>query len=423
MARPINGTPQWLIDRMREEEQQEGVPEFLETFLRMKYEQEDMDRVYAGYEHERGEALWVNTALCSMEDARDALAELGIEAAEHEWCPNVLACGKEALQQAMQSELAQDGRVRVLKDPTALMAAQVAARAVDEIYAARDLAMQEAAEAEALEVEGGADADADPGSFEADVAADEVLTQAEEAAARYGEFDDECDEPAADEAESCAGDDGGEATDADADADAAPLDERTVRVAELCAGTGTMTLALSAKAGSKAHILACEVSAKECDQLNAALEAAQASNVDARRFDSRRFRSNQRFDVILLDPACSPTGTLYAHDPSLRSSFPDALVPECISLEKSLFLLALSMLEPGGVLVYTTTSVLDIENEEVIRTCLARSGSLGSFEVEGIELPFGQDLPVLPVDCEGALLTCPSAQCAGRFVAKIRRTA
>ncbi len=415
MARPVNGTPQWLIDRMKEEEQQEGVPEFLETFLRMKYEQEDIDRIYAGYEHERDEALWVNTTLCSVEDAHEALAKLGIETAEHEWCPDVLICSEEALEQAAQSELAQDGRVRLLKDPTALIAAEVAAQAVNEIYAARDLAMQEAAEAEAeLET---ADVEADADSPEEGVAADEAPVQAEEAAARYSEFDDECDESAADEGESSAADDGDDAT------DAVPLDERTVRVAELCAGTGTMTLALSAKAGSKAHILACDVATKECDQLSAALEAAQVSNVDARKFDSRRFRSDQRFDVILLDPACSPTGTLYAHDPSLHSSFPDTLVPECMSLEKSLFLLALSMLEPGGVLVYTTTSVLNIENEEVIRTCLARSGSLGSFEVEAVEPAFGQELPKLPVECEGTLLTCPGKECVGRFVAKIRRTA
>ena len=83
----------------------------------------------------------------------------------------------------------------------------------------------------------------------------------------------------------------------------------------------------------------------------------------------------------------------------------------------------MSMLEVGGVLVYTTTSVLALENEELIRTCLARCGSLGSFEVEQVVPSLLDGLPQLPVDCSGAVLTCPSKECAGRFVAKVCRTA
>lgn len=438
MARPVNGKPQWLLDRIKEEGEasKDGVPDFLDFYLRMKYDQEDIERIMDGYEHERDGAVWVNTSLCSVGDAQAAAAELGVETAAHKWCPNALACSKDGLEQIAQSELVQDGRARVLADPTALMAVEVAAQAIDKIYAQRDAEYSQQGQTCDCGQAVSADRACDKADDTCELAEEHEVAAQDAAAPKqvedYRSFDDDADEPAAADSAAGDGDAGGADVTADFDADGsaaqgdeseAQLDPRVVRVAELCAGEGNMTVALSAAAGDKASILACEVAAKEHGKLEEALEVAAAHNVTARRYDSRRFRADQRFDVIVLDPPCTPTGTLYAHDPSLHTAFPDAQIPECMALEKSLFLLALSMLEVGGVLVYTTTSVLALENEELIRTCLARCGSLGSFEVEQVVPSLLDGLPQLPVDCSGAVLTCPSKECAGRFVAKVCRTA
>lgn len=449
MARPVNGKPAWLIERLKERPT-DGVPEFVDTYLRMKYGADDIARIKAGYECKHTPVLWVNPAACTVDQAQAALAEAGIATAPHAWCPGVLEVAEEDLARFADSDLAAQGNVRVLDDPTALLVAEMTAQAANELADAREAeaAAQAAAEAEqaaaaeAAQIDG--EAQQRDGSEQAAQAAQAVATEqaaqaadSEQASGQAGEADaaDKPDPaaaaeqaaPAASAKQADAADPMGTAGDnADSQVVDATQEEtpELVSVAELCAGTGGMTLPLSAAVRKGVLIHACEVSSSEYDQLTAALEAANATNVDAQRYDSRRFRGDEHaFDIILLDPPCTPTGTLYAHDPHLHAQFPENKVIECMSLAKSLFLLSLSMLNVGGTLIYTTTSVLHLENEEILRTCLARSGSMGTFEIEPVELPANANLPKLPVSAEGTVLTCPSKACPGRFIAKIRRTA
>ena len=404
MTRPANGKPSWLIERMKEQPS-EGVPEFLDAYLRMKYGAADIARIKDGYECKRQPALWVNESLCGIEEAKAALAEAGVECEACGWRPDTLIVPEAAMESLAGGDLLVTGKVRAIEGPVALLAADVAAQAVLDMAAQREAAAQTDEDAPEGPSTGARDAGAegtapDMASDPAEAADTQVsVLPAEEAAT--------ANEPA-------------DAQDGEVDT----AGKGVVRVAELCAGTGGMTLPLSAAVGKAANILACEVSGMEYDQLVAALEAAGADNVDPQRYDSRRFRGeNHSFDVILLDPPCTPTGTLHAHDPRLHATFPEAKIPECMSLAKSLFLLSLSMMEVGSVLVYTTGSVLHLENEEVLRTCLARSGSMGTFEAEPIELPAGANLQQLPTSIEGTVLTCPDETSPGRFIAKIRRTA
>lgn len=453
MTRPVNGKPAWLIERLKERPR-DGVPEFVDTYLRMKYGANDIARIKAGYECKRTPALWVNPAVYTVGEAQAALAEAGIASEPHAWCSGVLAVTQEELARFSECDLAAQGNIRVLDDPTALLAAEVTAQAANELASAREAAAAEAeraAAAEASQANGEAQSGAEGAPQEAgsDTAPGERTPQAAQAAqtasAKVAEpAETAASEPntdGADASASSAASGAANANEQQASAPAVPDDvpanedsaangtakednPALVSVAELCAGTGTMTLPLAAAVHNGVRIHACEISSTECDQLSAALEAVGATNVDAQRYDSRRFRSDEHaFDIILLDPPCTPTGTLYAHDPHLHAQFPEAKIPEYMALAKSLFLLSLSMLNVGGTLIYTTTSVLHLENEEVLRTCLARSGSMGTFEIEPIELPVTANLPQLPTTADGTILTCPSEACPGRFIAKIRRTA
>ncbi len=458
MARPVNGKPAWLIERLKERPT-DGVPEFVDTYLHMKYDADDIARIKAGYERKRTPVLWANPAVCTAEEAQSALDEVGIACSPHAWCPGAFTVTQEELARFFESELAAQGGIRVVDDPTALLVAELTAQAANDLADARkaQAEAQAAADAEQAAAANAQEAVADGGN---DVAAEHIAT----ASAQVGTNDSKGAVRGVERApkvkQATADDQGKRAVDeldASALGNAADSKQQTamcaanvadaatgntfvaesgesqddvaepfapVSVAELCAGVGTMTLPLSATTQDAVRIHACEVSSAEYERLCAALETAGATNVDAQRYDSRRFRSDEHaFDIILLDPPCTPTGTLYAHDPRLHAQFPEAKIPEYMALAKSLFLLSLSMLNVGGTLVYTTSSVLHLENEEVLRTCLARSGSMGTFEVEPVELPGNVDLPQLPTSTEDAILTCPSETCPGRFIAKIRRIA
>ena len=81
------------------------------------------------------------------------------------------------------------------------------------------------------------------------------------------------------------------------------------------------------------------------------------------------------------------------------------------------------MLKKGGTMVYSTCSVLSGENEEVVLQGLRQARKRGTYEVEPIDLPGSQDIPLLPTSLEGALCVCPTDLYEGFFVVKIKRKA
>jgi len=70
-------------------------------------------------------------------------------------------------------------------------------------------------------------------------------------------------------------------------------------------------------------------------------------------------------DVVLVDPICSNTGTLN-HHPSMRWAKEEEMVVESLVEQQKQWLSDASQaVSPGGVLVYSTCSLLKCENEEV----------------------------------------------------------
>lgn len=68
-------------------------------------------------------------------------------------------------------------------------------------------------------------------------------------------------------------------------------------------------------------------------------------------------------------------------------------------------------------MVYSTCSILELENEEIVKKVLA----LGNAEILPIEFHGKEYLPQLPVKLKGTLCVCPNELYEGFFVAKIRK--
>ena len=103
--------------------------------------------------------------------------------------------------------------------------------------------------------------------------------------------------------------------------------------------------------------------------------------------------------------------------------FTPALVEKSRKAQRALMAKALTLLKPGGTLVYSTCSVLACENEDIVRDALHRAKRSGSYELKPVALANAEDLPLLPVSLEGCLALCPTEHYEGFFVAKITRQA
>lgn len=116
--------------------------------------------------------------------------------------------------------------------------------------------------------------------------------------------------------------------------------------------------------------------------------------------DARKLDDFFSFDKILLDAPCSGSGTLAVREGELVSKFSRELVDNSARLQEALLRKALRLLKPGHEMIYSTCSILQKENEDVLRRAVASSGG-----------------EVLPLDPDALRGIAPAAQRCARHAA------
>lgn len=151
------------------------------------------------------------------------------------------------------------------------------------------------------------------------------------------------------------------------------------RILDLCAAPGGKTLQLAA---SGADVTAVDISAPRMTRLqaNLARTGLTATLVTA---DALHWQAEAPFDAVLLDAPCSATGTIRRH-PDLPFVKDGSDLTALTALQSQLIDRALTWLNPGGRLVFSTCSLLPEEGEAQLAATLTRHPSL---TVERADLP------------------------------------
>jgi len=145
-------------------------------------------------------------------------------------------------------------------------------------------------------------------------------------------------------------------------------------VVDFCAGAGGKTLALGAMMRSTGRLYAFDVSEKRLAKLKPRLARSGLSNVNPVLIDSEHDAKIKRLagkiDRVLVDAPCSGLGTL-RRNPDLKWRQSRASVDELTPKQASILASAARLVKKGGRLVYATCSVLEEENEAIVRAFLA----------------------------------------------------
>lgn len=86
------------------------------------------------------------------------------------------------------------------------------------------------------------------------------------------------------------------------------------------------------------------------------------------------------FDTVLVDAPCSGSGS-WRRDPQGKWALSPEKLENVISLQREILQTAASLVRPNGYLVYATCSLLDLENQEQIKSFLQARSDFG-FETE-----------------------------------------
>ncbi len=169
-------------------------------------------------------------------------------------------------------------------------------------------------------------------------------------------------------------------------------------ILDLCAAPGGKTAQL-AQAG--AIVTAVDRSPNRVARLKDNL-ARLSLNAHAVVADATEW-TGELFDGVLIDAPCSATGTLRRH-PDVAWLKNEADIATLTELQKQLLQKALTLLKPGGTLVYCTCSLEPEEGEQAIAAVLAAKSGIRRVPVSDTEVAgLGEIL-----NADGDVRTLPS---------------
>ena len=144
----------------------------------------------------------------------------------------------------------------------------------------------------------------------------------------------------------------------------------------LCAAPGGKTTQIADLLGT-GSIVACDVDETKVALLTALPDSFEAVAYEVRCIDAAAALPFEpaSFDAILVDAPCSNTGVLRRRVEARWRLRPES-ISSLAALQLDLLERALPLLAPGGRIVYSTCSIEQEENEDVISAFLDRHDEL-----------------------------------------------
>jgi 16S rRNA (cytosine967-C5)-methyltransferase len=190
---------------------------------------------------------------------------------------------------------------------------------------------------------------------------------------------------------------------------------------DLCAGPGGKAALLAAlAAGRDARLVAGELQPHRADLVRRVLSGADGVEAVTVADGTDPPWGHGSFDRVLVDAPCSGLGALRRRPEARWHKSPDDL-PQLAELQVALLTSALSLVRPGGVVVYATCSPVLAETAGVVSRVLDAEGLDGR---PGVSL---EPVPLAVPDSAGPLpgtvqLWPHRHRCDAMFIALLRRT-
>ena len=157
-----------------------------------------------------------------------------------------------------------------------------------------------------------------------------------------------------------------------------------MQVLDACAAPGGKSFSAAIMMENRGRILSCDLHEKKLTRLKAGAAQLGISIIDCRAMDARTPDPllTARFDLIVADAPCSGLGVI-RKKPEIRQKDPDELtgLPE---IQSSILDGLSDCVAPGGVLLYSTCTIRQAENEDVVSRFVAEHRN---FVPEGFTLP------------------------------------
>ena len=196
----------------------------------------------------------------------------------------------------------------------------------------------------------------------------------------------------------------------------AKLPKEDIRVLDCCSAPGGKSFAAAIAMEGKGQITSCDVHAHKTGLIENGAARLGLSNITVCQQDATQRVSawEAAMDVVIADVPCSGLGII-RKKPDIRYKNL-AELKELPDLQLAILENQSAYVKKGGVLLYSTCTVLKAENEEIVKAFLAKHGD---FYTEPLDLP-----EVFPENETGMLTLIPGDyDTDGFFICRLRRKA
>ena len=166
---------------------------------------------------------------------------------------------------------------------------------------------------------------------------------------------------------------------------ALPIEEGD-RVLDLCAAPGGKATELAARLHGTGLLAANDISNSRAKAVLKNLELFGAENILVTSESPERLCSYFEgfFDKILIDAPCSGEG-MFRKDPDVAKTWEESRPDYFCRLQKEIAAQGISMLQPGGMLLYSTCTFSPQENEGVVSYILETFPQMELLDIPGYE--------------------------------------
>ena len=196
----------------------------------------------------------------------------------------------------------------------------------------------------------------------------------------------------------------------------AKLPKEDIKVLDCCSAPGGKSFAASIAMEGRGQITSCDVHAHKTGLIANGAARLGLTNITARQQDATQQVPEwvEAMDVVIADVPCSGLGII-RKKPDIRYKNLEEMkaLPE---LQLAILENQSAYVKKGGVLLYSTCTVLKAENEDVVNAFLAKHDD---YYVEPLDLP-----EVFPKNETGMLTLIPGQyDTDGFFICRLRRKA
>ena len=187
-----------------------------------------------------------------------------------------------------------------------------------------------------------------------------------------------------------------------------------LNVLDACAAPGGKSFAAVIAMGGKGQITSCDVHEHKLDLIEKSAQRLGFSNVTVKLQDGSVFnpRWENAMDAVIADVPCSGYGII-RKKPDIRYKDPKTMA-ELPALQLEILNNQARYVKPGGVLIYSTCTLVRAENEGVLEAFLAQNPN---YQLESLPLP-----GAFPKNESGMLLLVPGQyDTDGFFISRLRR--